>query len=128
MSDIYKQKLSPERYRVLREAGTEPAFSGEFVNHHENGQYACGACGAVLFDSGKKFDSECGWPSFYDVVNNKAVKLLDDNTHGMKRVEVRCASCDSHLGHVFNDAPDQPTGLRYCINSLALDFNKKDKS
>lgn len=127
MEDEYKKKLSPERYRVLREAATEPPFSGRYVNHHESGEYTCGACGAVLFESGHKFDSECGWPSFYDVSSSSAIRLVEDRSHGMRRVEVRCSNCNSHLGHVFKDAPDQPTGLRYCINSLALDFIKKDK-
>lgn len=127
MEDEFKKKLSLDRYRVLRESATEPPFSGEYVDHHETGDYTCGACGAVLFGSNYKFDSECGWPSFYDVVDNNAVRLVEDRSHGMRRVEVKCAKCDSHLGHVFNDAPDQPTGLRYCINSLALDFIKKDK-
>jgi peptide-methionine (R)-S-oxide reductase len=125
MQDEFKKKLSEERYRILREAGTEPPFSGEYVDHHEDGSYACGACGATLFESDKKFDSECGWPSFYDVASNSAIRLVEDRSHGMRRVEVRCAKCDSHLGHVFKDAPEQPTGLRYCINSLALDFHKK---
>lgn len=126
MSDKYREILSQERFHILREAGTEPAFSGEYVNHHENGDYVCGACGAVLFNSGNKFDSDCGWPSFYDVANISAVRLVEDRSHNMQRVEVRCSQCDSHLGHVFHDAPDQPTGLRYCINSLALDFRKKN--
>lgn len=127
MPDKYKELLSKERYHILREAGTEPAFSGEYVNHHENGDYVCGACGAILFKSGHKFDSDCGWPSFYDVADNTAIKLYEDRSHNMQRVEVRCGQCDSHLGHVFRDAPDQPTGLRYCINSLALDFRKDNK-
>lgn len=127
MEDEYKKKLTPERYKVLRESATEPPFSGEYVSHHENGDYSCGACGEVLFASNHKFDSDCGWPSFYDVSNISAVRLVEDRSHGMRRVEVKCAKCGSHLGHVFKDAPDQPTGLRYCINSLALDFIKKDK-
>lgn len=127
MEDNYKKKLSPERYRILRESDTEPPFSGEYVNHNESGEYTCGACGSVLFTSEYKFDSDCGWPSFYDVSNTSAIKLVEDRSHGMRRLEVKCTSCDSHLGHVFKDAPDQPTGLRYCINSLALDFVKKEK-
>jgi len=128
MQDIYKKKLDKERYRILRESGTEPPFSGKYVDFHEDGSYACGACGNIIFDSSKKFDSSCGWPSFYDVKDNSSVSLVEDRSHNMRRVEVKCSKCNSHLGHVFNDAPDQPTGLRYCINSLALDFiNKDDK-
>lgn len=127
MQDIYKKKLEEERYHILRESGTEPPFSGKYVDFHEDGSYACGACGNIIFDSKKKFDSGCGWPSFYDVADNKSIRLVEDRSHGMRRVEVKCSNCDSHLGHVFNDAPDQPTGLRYCINSLALDFINKDK-
>lgn len=125
MQDEFKSKLSKERYHILREAGTEAPFSGEYVNHNQDGSYVCGACGAELFSSDKKFSSDCGWPSFYDVANNTVVRLVEDRSHNMRRVEVRCAKCDSHLGHVFKDAPDQPTGLRYCINSLALDFHKQ---
>lgn len=128
MQDDFKKKLSVERYRVLREAGTEPPFSGEYVDHNEKGSYICGACGSTLFKSDKKFDSGCGWPSFYDVADNSAVRLVEDRSHNMRRVEVRCSKCDSHLGHVFRDAPEQPTGLRYCINSLALDFQKKGEN
>lgn len=126
MQDPYKKKLSDEQFKILRQSGTEPPFSGKYVDFFEDGTYACAACGSVLFESGHKFSSECGWPSFYDVSDNKSVRLLEDNSHGMRRVEVRCSNCDSHLGHVFKDAPDQPTGLRYCINSVALDFIKRD--
>lgn len=127
MSDIYKKKLSPEKYRILREAGTETPFSGDFLNHHENGDYLCGACGAIIFNSNHKFDSGSGWPSFYNVASTDAIRLVEDRSHGMHRVEVRCSNCDSHLGHVFNDAVDQPTKLRYCINSLALDFKRSSR-
>lgn len=119
-----KEKLTPQQYRVLRESETEPAFSGEYVNNHEDGTYACAACGETLFKSDHKFDSNSGWPSFYDVAKQGTVKLVNDNSHGMERVEVRCLSCDSHLGHLFEDARDQPTGKRFCINSCALNFNK----
>jgi peptide-methionine (R)-S-oxide reductase len=121
----WKQKLTPEQYSVLREGATETPFTGKLLHNKDDGDYICAACGSVLFDSGTKFDSGSGWPSFYDVKNSEAVKLIDDSTLGMHRVEVRCATCDSHLGHVFEDAPDQPTGKRFCINSCALDFNKK---
>lgn len=121
----WKKKLTPEQYKVLREQGTEAPFSGKLLQNHKSGDYQCAACGQVVFDSGAKFDSGSGWPSFYDVANTKAVRLVEDDSHGMKRVEVRCTNCDSHLGHVFNDAPEQPTGVRFCINSAALDFSEK---
>src|SRR5947209_12123921 len=121
----WKKKLTPEQYDVLRKQATEAPCSGKLLQNHKTGDYMCAACGQVVFDSGTKFDSGSGWPSFYDVANTKAVKLVEDDSHGMKRVEVRCANCDSHLGHVFNDAPDQPTGMRFCINSAALDFKEK---
>lgn len=123
--DEWKKKLTPEQYQVLREQGTEAPFTGKLVNNHESGDYKCAACGQIVFKSGTKFDSGSGWPSFYDPANTEAVRLVEDNSHGMHRVEVRCANCDSHLGHVFNDAYDQPTGMRFCINSAALDFEKK---
>lgn len=126
MSDEdWKKKLTPAQYAVLREGDTEPAFSGKLLNNKKTGDYLCAACGVVLFDSETKFDSGSGWPSFYDVKNTTAVKLQQDNSNGMQRVEIKCANCGSHLGHVFNDAPDQPTGMRFCINSCALDFKGK---
>lgn len=120
-----KQRLTPEQYQVLRQSATEPAFSGEYVDSHEDGSYACKACGETLFTSSHKFDSRSGWPSFYDVAKKGAVKLVDDDSRGISRVEVRCQNCDSHLGHLFEDAADQPTNQRFCINSCALNFNKK---
>ncbi|MEI9913814.1 MAG: peptide-methionine (R)-S-oxide reductase MsrB [Candidatus Saccharibacteria bacterium] len=122
--DPYKDKLTDEQYRVLREGETEAPFTGKLLHNEKNGDYVCAACGNVLFDSNTKFDSGSGWPSFNDPANTKSVKLIDDDSHGMHRVEVRCAVCNSHLGHLFNDAPDQPTGLRFCINSAALDFDE----
>lgn len=106
---------------------TEAPFSGSLLHNKENGNYFCAQCGAQLFDSSTKFDSGSGWPSFYDVANQENIRLVEDASHGMQRVEVKCAICDAHLGHVFHDAPDQPTGLRFCINSVALDFKKKEE-
>jgi peptide-methionine (R)-S-oxide reductase len=117
----WRAELSPERYRVLREAGTERPFSGEYVDAKADGAYNCAACGQELFDSGTKYDSRSGWPSFTDPVNRERVELIEDHSHGMTRTEVRCARCGSHLGHVFPDGPG-PTGERYCINSAALDL------
>lgn len=118
----WKAKLTPEQFHILRQKGTEIPFTGQFVFHKDKGMYVCVACGAELFKSEHKFDADCGWPSFYNVANSKSVKLTEDNSHGMRRVEVTCANCGGHLGHVFNDAPDQPTGLRFCINSVSLGF------
>jgi len=126
--DEWKQKLNPEQYRVLREQGTEAPFTGKLLHNDKTGNYTCAACGQVVFTSDTKFDSGSGWPSFYDPANNKAVKLREDTSHGTHRVEVTCANCGSHLGHVFNDAFDQPTGMRFCINSAALDFEEKGKA
>lgn len=123
--DEWKAKLTPEQYHILREKGTEAPFSGKLLHNDKNGDYTCAACGQVIFKSDTKFDSGSGWPSFYDVANTKAVKLAEDKSLGTNRVEVMCANCGSHLGHVFNDAPDQPTGMRFCINSAALDFKEK---
>ena len=121
--DEWKARLSPERYYVLRQAGTERAWSGELLQNHDDGVYRCGACGADLFRSDDKFESGSGWPSFTQPVSPDAVELVEDRSLGMVRTEVRCARCGSHLGHVFDDGP-QPTGERFCMNSLALDFDK----
>jgi peptide-methionine (R)-S-oxide reductase len=123
--DEWKKKLTDEQYNILREKGTEAPFTGKLLHNDKNGNYICAACGAIVFKSDTKFDSGSGWPSFYDPANTKSVKLIDDASHGMHRVEVECANCGSHLGHLFNDAPDQPTGMRFCINSAALDFKEK---
>lgn len=123
--DEWKDKLTPEQYKVLREKGTEAPFSGKLLHEKGTGDFVCAACGVVVFKSDTKFDSGSGWPSFYDPASTDAVRLIEDRSHGMRRVEVTCANCGSHLGHVFNDAPDQPTGMRFCINSTCLDFKKK---
>ncbi len=118
--------LSEEQKDVLFNKATEQAFSGALLHNEEDGDYLCANCGAVLFGAETKFDSGSGWPSFYDVRDTKAVKLTEDISHGMHRIEIACASCGGHLGHVFNDAYDQPTGMRFCVNSLSLDFKKRD--
>ncbi|MBI4129792.1 peptide-methionine (R)-S-oxide reductase MsrB, partial [Candidatus Roizmanbacteria bacterium] len=120
-----------EQYAVLRKKATEAPFSGKFVHHKENGRYVCAGCGANLFSSDTKFESGSGWPSFYDVVEKGTVELREDVSHGMNRTEVVCKNCGGHLGHVFHDGPTTTadgkpaTGLRYCINSCALDFQKR---
>ena len=118
----WRAQLSPEEYQVTRQKGTERAFTGRYWDCHEPGQYRCVCCGADLFSSEHKFDSGCGWPSFYETVNPDAVTLIEDRTHGMVRTEVRCRRCDSHLGHVFPDGYGTPTGDRYCMNSVSLTF------
>ena len=121
----WKEKLNPQQYEVLRRKGTERAFSGALYKNHEQGVYECGACGQALFSSDAKYDSGCGWPSFDDPIHRENVELIEDLTHGMRRIEVNCKNCGSHLGHVFPDGPQETTGLRYCINSLSLKFQPK---
>ena len=122
----WREVLTPEEYAVLREAGTEPPGTGEYTDTKTEGVYRCRACGAELFRSAEKFESHCGWPSFYRPSRDDAVVLIEDRSHGMVRTEVRCANCGSHLGHVFEDAPQTPTGDRYCMNSISLTFEPAD--
>jgi len=120
------KELDPELYRVAREKGTEPAFTGKFWNNHESGMYTCAVCGNELFSSDSKFDSGTGWPSFTDTADTKNVELKDDSSHGMVRTEVVCKQCGAHLGHLFDDGPADKGGKRYCINSVCLDLKKKE--
>jgi peptide-methionine (R)-S-oxide reductase len=118
----WREELAPEQYEVLRRQGTEPPFTGKYVYSKDSGTYRCAACGADLFSSDTKFESGTGWPSFYEPMDEGGVELREDQSHGMGRTEVVCATCGGHLGHVFDDGPN-PTGLRYCINSCALDLD-----
>jgi peptide-methionine (R)-S-oxide reductase len=120
-----RERLSAEQYAVLREGATERPFSGRYVSEKSDGSYHCAACGVELFDSATKFDSGTGWPSFTEPAARENVELIEDSSHGMTRTEVRCKSCGSHLGHVFDDGPADAGGMRYCINSLALDLEPR---
>lgn len=120
----WRKELSPEAFEVLRRGGTERPFTGEYLHNDRDGRYLCGACGLELFDADTKYESGSGWPSFWEPVDPARIKQVEDLSHGMRRVEVRCARCDSHLGHVFPDGP-QPTGMRYCVNSLSLRFEEE---
>lgn len=121
----WRKELTPEQYHVLREKGTERAFTGALYQNHEGGTYHCAGCGALLFQSDTKYESGSGWPSFYNPADSDAVETHEDNSFGMRRIEVSCARCGGHLGHLFPDGP-RPTGLRYCINSASLKFEKSE--
>ena len=123
----WKKQLTDEQFKVLRLKGTERPFTGKFEDHWDSGTYVCAACGNELFNSGSKFDAGCGWPSFYEALDKTKVIERKDFSLGMERIEIICAKCGGHLGHVFDDGP-KPTGLRYCINSVSLDFKKKDST
>lgn len=122
----WQRELTPQQYRVLREKGTEPPFTGKYWNEHTDGVYRCAACGNPLFDASTKFESGTGWPSFFEPIQGERVATEEDRSHFMRRTEVHCARCGGHLGHLFDDGP-QPTGLRYCINSASLDLNHDTK-
>ena len=122
----WEKELNPEQFKVLREKGTEWAFSGKYWDHKEDGTYVCAGCGSPLFSSEHKFDSRCGWPSFYDALDPDRIEHVKDLSHGMVRTEVVCKACGGHLGHIFDDAPQTPTGQRFCINSASIDFKSKN--
>jgi len=124
----WKKRLSPEQYKILREQGTEAPFSGKYWNEHSKGIYRCAACGSELFASDAKFDSGTGWPSFTEPANLENIELKEDTSHGMVRTEVRCKKCGSHLGHVFDDGPEEKGGKRYCINSVCLNLTKESQN
>lgn len=123
----WESELTPEQFHVLREKGTERAFTGQFWDHKEIGTYSCAGCGTPLFRSDLKFESGCGWPSFFDAISEDRITYTEDLSYGMRRIEVTCTRCGGHLGHVFPDGP-RPTGLRYCINSVSLSFDPESEA
>lgn len=125
MEKDWKDILDPETYYITREKGTERPFSGKYNDHNEEGIYTCVCCNQKLFTSDTKYDPGCGWPSFYDQIDREAIKMKRDTSHGMIRTEIVCSNCDAHLGHVFEDGPQDKTGLRYCVNSRSLNFNQE---
>ena len=125
-NDNWENKLSQEEYNITRCGGTEPPFTGKYYKHDAEGTYNCNCCKSPLFSSTVKYDSGSGWPSFYDSIDKKNIKTKEDYSLGQKRIEIICANCDAHLGHVFEDGPN-PTGMRYCVNSLSLDFKNKEE-
>ena len=124
--DEWRRELTPDQYRIMRQKGTEPPFTGEYVNEKTAGVYRCAACGTPLFRSDTKYDSGSGWPSFYAPIDDDSIETEEDRSHGMRRTEVMCATCEAHLGHVFPDGP-RPTGLRYCVNSASLTLDPETK-
>lgn len=124
-NDEWKKELDPNTYHITREAGTEAPFTGKYWDTFEDGTYHCSNCGQELFFSSTKYDAGCGWPSFYEAINNDSIESIQDNTLGMARTEVRCKQCGAHLGHVFDDGPKDKTGVRFCVNSASLTFKKK---
>lgn len=124
-NNYWHNKLTPEQYKVLRQSETEPPFTSKYVNNHQDGMYHCAGCDTPLFSSQTKFESGSGWPSFYQAADSGKVELRQDTSHGMTRTEVVCVTCGGHLGHLFEDAPQTPSGNRFCINSCALDFKPK---
>jgi peptide-methionine (R)-S-oxide reductase len=124
----WREELTPHQYNILRQKGTEPPFSGKYVHTKDSGTYVCAACGLELFSSDTKYDSKSGWPSFWDIKNSQNIKLTKDESAGMDRIEVTCARCGSHLGHLFDDGPTDKTGQRYCINSASLNLIKKEQN